>query len=409
LRARAESIDNDGESTGGASFELPVETALAPWSGADRRGAPEGATFFRTSFLWLDHLPEGHWRFSIEVYSKAGRRLASRIAGASTLERAPRPEPVTFALVAASLLALAGARSGSRWSLALLATILAQGVWFFVGTNPAVPREECFPPTLTEEILASELGTRRYLSDPGVLPPNTGMVRRLRAIDGYDGLDPASFDGYRAYALQAGVQPLLGFNARGADLDSAAFKLLGVGALVLSAPLAHPGWELVAGPDPGAPRQAECWIYRALDPLPQAFCVSRIVPKEHVIAAAGRFDPLECAFLEDGPEWDTPQPFTTAHIEERARSNCEIELSAALDGDGLLVLLEQQFPGWRVEVDGVESRLMRVDSIFRGVLLGPGQHTIRFRYAPWSLRIGSVLSLVSAALLAILLRRTRAS
>jgi hypothetical protein len=329
------------------------------------------------------------------------------VAGASTLERAPRPQPYTFALVAASLAVLLAARTGSPWNRLLVALAIAQGIVFFDGTNPAVPRRECFPPTKTEAILARELGGRRYLGEPGVLPPNTGMVRELACADGYDGLDPASFDGYRSSVVRPGVDPLLGFHARGADLDGAPFRLLGVGALALAGPLVHPGWQLVAGPDSSAPETAECWIYRASDPLPQTFCVGRVVPKEDVLADLARFDPRAEAFLEDGATWSSRLPCTSSSARITARSNNEVRVEATLDGDGVLVLCEQHFPGWRVEVDGERAPLLRVNSIFRGVALAAGEHRVTFTYAPTSVRAGLACSAGALALIAFLLARAR--
>jgi membrane protein YfhO len=417
IRARAESLSERGEVLADAGFELPVELARAPWS-ASRPSAdpalpvPTGATFFRTPYLWLEHLAEGHWRFSIDLYGSDGHLLGTRVAGVRSLQRSPHPTTLSLALTGFSLLALALLPPLTGWTaLLMLALAALQGLWFFVGTNPAVPRAECFPPTRTVEILQRELGTRRYLSSAGVLPPDTGLVHGLRSLDGYDGLDVASFDGYRVHALKEGVQPLLGFNARGVDLDSPAFKLLGVGCLVLDAPLEHPDWELLASPGGDASgkaggdgvEQAECWIYRARSPLPQAFCVGSIRSKDEVLADLEHFDPLREAFVESGNPWIPSRPCTASKVEIVSSSNNRVSLRAELDGEGLLVLAEQAFPGWRARVDGVEYPVLRVDSVLRGVALTSGKHQIEFRYAPESVLLGLVATLLGSILCILLL------
>lgn len=63
--------------------------------------------------------------------------------------------------------------------------------------------------------------------------------------------------------------------------------------------------------------------------------------------------------------------------------------------EGLLVLGDNWYPGWKAEVDGREVDIERVDYLFRGVRLGPGAHTVEFRYEPLSWRIGWILSLVA--------------
>jgi len=145
---------------------------------------------------------------------------------------------------------------------------------------------------------------------------------------------------------------------------------------------------------------AECWIYRARDPLPRAFVVPRAVDKQAVLADLAGFDPRNNAFLEDAT-WNAAQPFTRADVRPLEYANDRVRLAVELDGDGLLVLTEQHFPGWQVAVDGEPRELLRVDSIFRGVVLAPGEHEVVFRYRPLSLRIGVALTLASAAALAL--------
>jgi Bacterial membrane protein YfhO len=72
-------------------------------------------------------------------------------------------------------------------------------------------------------------------------------------------------------------------------------------------------------------------------------------------------------------------------------------------GDGLLVLGDNWFPGWKARVDGRDVDVERVDYLFRGVRLGPGAHTVEFRYEPLSWRVGWIVSLVSLLGLAVAL------
>jgi len=364
---------------------VPVELSRA--TSKSEVEAPAGATFFRSSCLWLQHLPEGHWRFTLRLQDEHGGLLGTRIASTSTLQRPLVPTLQTIVFWSLAALFVLGLSPGvASWCLIVFAAL--QGLLFLEGIHPAISRERVFPSTATEEILARELRTRRYFAEPGVLPANTGMVRGLRALDGYDGLDPASFDGYRSAVLRPGVQALLGFSARNAEFGSAAFRLLGVGALALSAPIEAPDFELIASPEPDAPQRAECWIYRAKSPLPRAFCVSNSVSRETALADLVHFDPLNSVFLEDGAVFETSHAFQRSEVREIAWRNDEIELEVTLDGDGLCLLTEQHFPGWQVLVDGVEKPLLRADSIFRAVALEKGSHKLLFRYAPASWTLG---------------------
>jgi uncharacterized membrane protein YfhO len=144
---------------------------------------------------------------------------------------------------------------------------------------------------------------------------------------------------------------------------------------------------------------AECWIYRATNPLPRAFCVPRCVSREIALADLANFDPLKTAFLEDGATFASTSPFQHADVREIAWRNDSVELEVDVDGQALLLLTEQHFPGWRVSVDEVDRALLRADSIFRAVALDAGKHRVVFRYAPraWTLGLSlAALGILSA-------------
>ncbi len=77
------------------------------------------------------------------------------------------------------------------------------------------------------------------------------------------------------------------------------------------------------------------------------------------------------------------------------------------DRPGLLVLLDNYFPGWRAELDARSAALLRADYAFRGVRLPAGKHRVVFRYRPPLFLLGLALSLAGAALAAALLLAAR--
>lgn len=378
-----------GGDSAASPAQLGVDLSPRAW-GTAPPGAPDGATHFRTAPIPTQHLSEGRWRLRLVVYGEGGARAGDRVVADVLLDRSPRATRLDALYLGAALLfALGCAHPVAR--AALLAFALFQGLWFLGGLHPAVERARVFPPTATERELARVLGSRRYLAEPGVMPANTGMVHGLRSIDGYDGMEPASFDGYRAAVLHADAQPLLDFHARHVDFTSPAFRMLGVGALCLGAPIDAPGFSLVAAPAGRAPEasvRAECFVYAATDPLPQALIVTRVRPREEVLADPAAFEPTSEAFLEDGGRFEPRQPATHARVLATRFQRDSVECEVELDGEGLLVLFEQSFPGWRVEVDGRPREILRANSIFRAVALDADSRRVVFRYAPTSWRVG---------------------
>lgn len=63
--------------------------------------------------------------------------------------------------------------------------------------------------------------------------------------------------------------------------------------------------------------------------------------------------------------------------------------------EGVLVLLQQDGPGWRVSVDGVEAENLRVFGLFRGVQVTRGHHEVVWTYRPASLVYGALTTAIT--------------
>jgi uncharacterized membrane protein YfhO len=81
-----------------------------------------------------------------------------------------------------------------------------------------------------------------------------------------------------------------------------------------------------------------------------------------------------------------------------------VETSAA----GYLVLVEAYDPGWTASVDGEPVRVHRANYAFRAVAVPQGRHTVRLRYRPRPVVLGSVASVVTLAAAVVWFARLRA-
>ncbi len=87
----------------------------------------------------------------------------------------------------------------------------------------------------------------------------------------------------------------------------------------------------------------------------------------------------------------------------------EVQIDAAVERPALLVLNDSDYPGWKVYVDGRRSHWITANYLFRGVLLAPGRHLVRFAYEPASFAAGAAISgagLICLAGFAVWHRRT---
>jgi hypothetical protein len=72
-----------------------------------------------------------------------------------------------------------------------------------------------------------------------------------------------------------------------------------------------------------------------------------------------------------------------------------IEMSVNSPQAGWLVLSDQWYPGWKVEVDGQPTPIFRANYLFRAVSVPAGAHTLVWRYSPASLWVGLMVSAIA--------------
>jgi uncharacterized membrane protein YfhO len=76
----------------------------------------------------------------------------------------------------------------------------------------------------------------------------------------------------------------------------------------------------------------------------------------------------------------------------RSYTSQDVQIEVSLDRSGILVLNDTAYPGWTATVDGHAKEWIDANYLFRGVLLPPGKHAVRFRYQPKSFRWGATIS-----------------
>jgi hypothetical protein len=119
------------------------------------------------------------------------------------------------------------------------------------------------------------------------------------------------------------------------------------------------------------------------------------------------FDPRREVVLEGLDEetaerlGTTTDPVSSATQGARGRAEIvsyepnRVTIRAATDRGGFLVLTDLYYPGWRAEIEGQPAEILRANYLFRAVWLAPGEHTVVFRYAPGSFRLGGSITLLT--------------
>ena len=137
--------------------------------------------------------------------------------------------------------------------------------------------------------------------------------------------------------------------------------------------------------------------------LPRAYMVYRanIIPEESGVKAfmkGPRFDPAHEVVLEEKPhglptDSENVQSWSAA-ITSYALN--DIALDVSTPKDGILVLSEIFYPGWKATVDGADAPIYRADWNLRAITVSGGKHHVEFTFKPRSFENG--LWITAAAL-----------
>lgn len=108
------------------------------------------------------------------------------------------------------------------------------------------------------------------------------------------------------------------------------------------------------------------------------------------------FDPDRQVVLETEPD---PRALVEGgqanELELRDAGPLRVEVRAASDLGGWLVLSDTWYPGWEVALDGARVPMYRADFLFRALYVPPGRHHVEFRYRPRLQIAGALISIAA--------------
>lgn len=134
--------------------------------------------------------------------------------------------------------------------------------------------------------------------------------------------------------------------------------------------------------------------------LPRAFIVNKVRQDHHAHKTyfEENFDPLSEVLLYQSVSIKTREDFE-GRVEEIIYEPNRVTVRSSQNTEGMLVLLDSYFPGWKVKVDGEDGVLYRANHFFRAVKLGPGNHEVEFRFEPVGFRAGMAISVTTLSLM----------
>ncbi|MBN1427744.1 MAG: oligosaccharide flippase family protein [Anaerolineae bacterium] len=245
------------------------------------------------------------------------------------------------------------------------------------------------------------------------LNANIAWLHGLEDAGGYDSLIPGQYADYTKVIMPQGMLPYNRISPLDANhpdaLDSPLLDLLGVRYVISEVAIDNPRWSLAYQDD-------AVQIYENADATPRAFTLpatSTVIsaadnPSEGFALLAQQYDyrhyvvvnhqntPFD--FPPDEPAIQgTPQP---AAITDYTAN--EIKVNAQVEDTSWLIVTNSYFPGWRAwarpigteEDQEKEVPVYLVNGNFQGVLLEPGDWTVRLKFSSDSFKFGGLASLL---------------
>jgi hypothetical protein len=148
----------------------------------------------------------------------------------------------------------------------------------------------------------------------------------------------------------------------------------------------------------------ETKVYMFRSGMPRAFFVNRYEKGDglgilHNIASMS-FHPRDVAYVLDTIKTPIDPPMQGAEATIAHYGIQDMEIQATATGNNLLFLSEAYYPvGWKAFIDGKETDILRLDYLFRGIVVPAGSHTISMKFEPRGFYLGKQLSLWTNILL----------
>lgn len=321
--------------------------------------------------------------------------------------------PLLFFAIAAVLAFLAGE---FRRVVPVAAAVLVgfELLFFGIGYNPFVKSELIAPRWEFIDSVEPEAGRGRILGvdtpyggrlvsvKGDCLVPNYAMLYGLEDVRGDESLRPTRYFDYMHRLAGPKADLLASIHLQ--IYDSRFLDWLNVRYVLSAVELDGEGLEEVFA-------DGKAYVYENRRALPRAFLVGRWVEADSPSGALkimhenADFDASSVAVVEGAgePLPDEPGDFTAGNAEIVRYSASEVVVRTSCPRRALLVLGDSFYPGWRVTIDGGESRILPANCVMRGVFVPGGAHEIVFTYRPRSFTRGVWISLGTLLAVAIFL------
>lgn len=245
-----------------------------------------------------------------------------------------------------------------------------------------------FPESTMEELRdESRVEPLRVLVPIEVLYANSGMINGFSMVSGNTALVISRVWDYLHRSLQLEPHPFNNNYLSPGVFESGPFPYKGVGIDL--------GWssqDRIMVLLPEEDRDPRVWLSGKVNPVENW----RGAIREHLPA----YDPYRFVMVESPymPLLSGVSESAVGKARFLSYSRNQVELEVESSGNAILVLSDAWFPGWKCEIDGVDTEVFPANIWMRGVVVPEGSHKVRFFYRSTYFPLGVIVTVLSMVL-----------
>ncbi len=281
--------------------------------------------------------------------------------------------------------------------------------YFFNKYQPFATSKFVFPNHPVVTYLQNHGGIDRFFGvDRAYIDSNFSTYYRVFGVEGYDPLFIKRYGEFLASSdishLPDDIPPSDAWvgKIQGKDRERA-LDILGVKYIVDKTDEPQKDWEPDLARFPKDKydlvwRVNKWKIFSRTSALPRAFLAGNYVVETTDEKTFNRlydkdFNPRQTIILEKKPGI-VPTGTSSGWVKVESYIPNKIIFKTESETENLLFLSDNYYPGWKAQVDGKPTEILRANYTFRAVVVPAGEHTIQFLYDPDSFRWGLVVSLI---------------
>jgi hypothetical protein len=144
-------------------------------------------------------------------------------------------------------------------------------------------------------------------------------------------------------------------------------------------------------------KEKDARVYTFRYSLPHVFFVNTSSVADSVTIlkniAALSFDPRKVAYVQEQLKTTIDPPNDSAQVYLVKYGTQDLEVRVHATGNNLLFLSDTYYPkGWKASIDNNETEILRLNYLFRGVVIPPGIHTLKMKFEPQMFYFGKQVS-----------------